>query len=82
MTQGLVKVTFLNENGEESYEEVFSERNSCPHCGITLPDLEPRLFSFNNPYGLVQNVMALGSRQNLTQTLLFLITQRASTKVP
>lgn len=59
MTQGLVKVTYLAEDGSE-HEEIYSERNSCPHCGITLPDLEPRLFSFNNPFGACPDCNGLG----------------------
>jgi excinuclease ABC subunit A len=70
MTQGLVKVTFLGENGEESYEEVFSEHNSCPHCGITLPDIEPRLFSFNNPYGACPECNGLGIKTEFDPDLI------------
>ncbi|MXI85800.1 excinuclease ABC subunit UvrA [Sphaerochaeta halotolerans] len=70
MTEGLVKVTFLAENGEEMYEEIFSERNSCPHCGITLPDLEPRLFSFNNPYGACPECNGLGIKTEFDPDLI------------
>ncbi len=62
MTNGLVKVTFLTtEEGKKvEKDEVYSQRNSCPHCGITLADLEPRLFSFNNPYGACPTCKGLG----------------------
>ncbi|NLK05780.1 MAG: excinuclease ABC subunit UvrA, partial [Spirochaetales bacterium] len=69
MTQGLVKVTFLSDEGEE-HEEIFSERNSCPHCGITLPDLEPRLFSFNNPYGACPECNGLGVKTEFDPDLV------------
>ncbi len=62
MTNGLVKITYIvNKNGvKEEKDEVFSQRNSCPHCGITFADLEPRLFSFNNPYGACPTCKGLG----------------------
>ena len=37
--------------GEEKKEVVFSEQFACPYCEFSLPELEPRLFSFNAPYG-------------------------------
>jgi len=39
----------IDEGGER--EEFFSRRSACPDCGISLPELQPRLFSFNNPQG-------------------------------
>ncbi|MGE4583191.1 MAG: excinuclease ABC subunit UvrA [Sphaerochaeta sp.] len=69
MTQGLVKVTFLSEQDQE-HEEMYSERNSCPHCGITLPDLEPRLFSFNNPYGACPECNGLGVKTEFDPDLI------------
>ena len=38
-------------------EMLFSEHYSCPYCGFTVGELEPRLFSFNAPLGLVRIVM-------------------------
>ncbi len=70
MTQGLVKVTFLSKDGDGEYEEIYSERNSCPHCGITLPDLEPRLFSFNNPYGACPECNGLGLKTEFDPDLI------------
>ncbi len=32
-------------------EQFFSQRNACPVCGISIPELQPRIFSFNSPYG-------------------------------
>jgi excinuclease ABC subunit A len=41
---------------------IFSELFSCPNCGISLPEIEPRLFSFNSPYGACRSCQGLGSK--------------------
>ena len=69
MTQGLVKITFLGD-GDSVHEEIYSERNSCPHCGITLPELEPRLFSFNNPFGACTECNGLGFKTEFDPDLI------------
>jgi excinuclease ABC subunit A len=69
MTDGLVKITFLADDGTE-YEEIFSEKNSCSHCGITLPELEPRLFSFNNPFGACPDCNGLGVKTEFDPSLI------------
>lgn len=43
-------------------EILFSEHYSCPHCGFTVGELEPRLFSFNAPYGACEECTGLGSK--------------------
>lgn len=40
---------------------LFSEHFACPNCGISLPELEPRLFSFNSPYGACSTCTGIGS---------------------
>lgn len=45
---------------KEETEEFFSRKNSCPDCGISLPELQPRLFSFNNPFGACPSCSGLG----------------------
>jgi len=44
-------------------EHLFSAKFACPHCGYALQELEPRLFSFNNPMGACQKCDGLGSIQ-------------------
>lgn len=46
--------------GEE--ELLFSERHACPHCGFSIGELEPRLFSFNSPFGACPDCDGLGSK--------------------
>lgn len=58
MSDGLVLVSEKNDAGE--VDHFFSEKASCPTCDISIPDLEPRLFSFNNPYGACPDCSGLG----------------------
>lgn len=44
-------------------ETIFSARFACPHCGYSIPELEPRLFSFNNPAGACPSCDGLGVKQ-------------------
>ena len=59
MTGGLVEVTYIAEDKSES-SEIYSEQNSCPHCGISIGEVQPRLFSFNNPFGACPECNGLG----------------------
>jgi excinuclease ABC subunit A len=55
--KGLVQVAVVN--GEE---HLYSARMACPDCGINIPSLEPRSFSFNSVYGACQECNGLGSK--------------------
>jgi excinuclease ABC subunit A len=55
LAEGLVKI--LTPEGEET---IYSERHACIHCGISLPELTPRLFSFNSPQGACPECDGLG----------------------
>jgi excinuclease ABC subunit A len=57
LTGGLVTIAVVN--GEE---HVYSEKLACPDCGISVPELEPRSFSFNSPYGACTECHGLGSK--------------------
>jgi excinuclease ABC subunit A len=43
-------------------EHFFSQKNACPDCGISIPELQPRLFSFNNPFGACPSCSGLGAK--------------------
>ena len=58
----LVQVVPGDDEGE-GQEMLFSARYACPHCGYNLTELEPRLFSFNNPAGACPDCDGLGARQ-------------------
>jgi excinuclease ABC subunit A len=49
---------------------LFSERYGCPTCGISLPELEPRQFSFNSPYGACTHCGGLGTRREVSEELI------------
>jgi excinuclease ABC subunit A len=55
---GLARLAFLDEPQRE--ELVFSSRHACPICGYSVPPLEPKLFSFNNPSGACPHCDGLG----------------------
>ncbi len=56
--------------GEDKKELVFSERFACPHCEFSLPELEPRTFSFNAPYGACPECKGLGIKLQIDKDLL------------
>ena len=49
---------------------VFSENLACPEHGVSLPEIEPRIFSFNSPHGACETCMGLGARQEIDPELL------------
>jgi len=61
LTGGIIKVAFMDTPAQD--ELVFSANFACPHCGYSLTELEPRLFSFNNPAGACPTCDGLGSIQ-------------------
>jgi excinuclease ABC subunit A len=61
LTAGSAKVAFMDEPDRE--ELLFSANFACPLCGYSMQELEPRLFSFNNPAGACQTCDGLGHQQ-------------------
>lgn len=61
LTAGTAKVAFMDEPNRE--ELLFSANFACSHCGYSMQELEPRLFSFNNPAGACQTCDGLGIEQ-------------------
>ena len=59
---GIVVVTRRDPDSENEVEVFFSQKNACPDCGISIPDLQPRLFSFNNPFGACPECTGLGEK--------------------
>jgi excinuclease ABC subunit A len=58
-------IVSINDN-----EQIFSEHLACPYCDFSIPKLEPRLFSFNSPFGACNECKGLGVLQKLDENLL------------
>jgi len=65
LADGLVTIDVLD--GEST---TFSENFACPEHGVGLPELEPRIFSFNSPHGACPRCTGLGSQQEIDPDLL------------
>ncbi len=55
---------------EKKDDLIFSEHFACEECGVSLPELEPRLFSFNNPYGACSECTGLGEKLEVDPELV------------
>ncbi len=58
----LRRVADSSEKGYHEEEVFFSQHNACPDCGISIPDFQPRLFSFNNPFGACPECTGIGEK--------------------
>jgi excinuclease ABC subunit A len=65
LSEGIAKVEIAS--GEEL---VFSEKFACVDCGISLPEISPRMFSFNNPYGACPQCDGLGTKMYFDPDLI------------
>ncbi len=65
LSHGKVVVDFVGEK-----EVVFSEAFACPYCDFSLPELEPRIFSFNAPYGACPDCKGLGVKLQMDPDLV------------
>ncbi len=54
------RVRVIRVDLEQPIEQFFSQKSSCPTCGISLPEIQPRLFSFNSPFGACPACSGLG----------------------
>jgi excinuclease ABC subunit A len=61
LSNGLARVAWMDDESQE--ELIFSANFACPQCGYSIPELEPRLFSFNNPVGACPTCDGLGVEQ-------------------
>jgi len=64
LADGTARVAYMDPEDDIAVEEIiFSDRFACNHCGYSLTELEPRLFSFNNPTGACPGCDGLGVKQ-------------------
>lgn len=67
--KGIVIIS-VKKNKDELEDLVFSEHFACEECSVSLPELEPRLFSFNNPYGACPECTGLGEKLEVDPELV------------
>ena len=67
LSEGKAVVQILGDNAKEL---VFSEQFACPKCEFSLPELEPRIFSFNAPYGACPDCKGLGIKLQIDEDLV------------
>ena len=65
ISEGIVKIDYL----EEGKELIFSKNFGCPDCGISFPEINPRMFSFNSPYGACTSCGGLGTKMEISPDL-------------
>ncbi|MDD5005980.1 MAG: excinuclease ABC subunit UvrA [Candidatus Omnitrophica bacterium] len=69
--KGIIIINYKEEGkGRKAKELVFNEQYSCPNCGINLEEIEPRIFSFNSPYGACPACGGLGTKMEFDEDLV------------
>lgn len=68
--QQLIGEDALGEREWEIHEELFSENYACPICNISIPEVTPRMFSFNNPLGACEECAGLGAFRHIDPELV------------
>jgi excinuclease ABC subunit A len=63
-------IVIIGQKNDPEKDLIFSEHFACEECGISLPELEPRLFSFNNPYGACSECTGLGEKLEVDPELV------------
>ncbi len=69
VAEGVLEVVRYRE-GADPESVMFSERFSCPQCGLSLAELEPRQFSFNSPFGVCPDCHGLGTQREVSPDLV------------
>ena len=67
LAEGLVEIV---KHGTKRETQLFSEKYGCPTCGLSMPELEPRHFSFNSPFGACPACSGLGTRRTASADLV------------
>jgi excinuclease ABC subunit A len=67
---GMVDIEEIGADGAEGDVTTYSERFACLNCGTSMPELEPRMFSFNSPHGACSRCTGLGSQMEIDPELI------------
>ncbi|MGH2849034.1 MAG: excinuclease ABC subunit UvrA, partial [Solirubrobacteraceae bacterium] len=70
LADGIVSVRLVEAGGELGETMTFSEKFACLKCGTSMPELEPRIFSFNAPQGMCQHCTGLGAQLEIDPELV------------
>ena len=74
ISNGLLFVEYENETIPKAYrkieKKIFSSKFACPESGFTIEEIEPRLFSFNSPYGACEECEGIGIKLNVDHNLV------------
>ena len=70
LAEGIIDIETVPRDGSEPVITTYSERFACLHCGISMPELEPRSFSFNSPHGACPRCTGLGSQMEIDPELV------------
>ncbi len=70
LAAGLVEVEFVGEGKSTPEPLLFSEQFACLNCGTSIPELEPRIFSFNSPHGACERCHGLGFQRVIDPELV------------
>ena len=74
LSNGLIFVEYENETLPKKYRKIekltFSTKFACPESGFTIEEIEPRLFSFNSPYGACEECEGIGIKLNVDPNLV------------
>ncbi|MCA6070299.1 MAG: excinuclease ABC subunit UvrA [Endomicrobium sp.] len=68
-SKGILSVAIV-ENSKSISETVYSEQYACADCGISIAEIEPRLFSFNSPFGACPECTGLGNKIEIDENLV------------
>lgn len=68
--ENLVLVNIIDKEKNEDRMVLYSSNYACPDCGFSFPELSPRMFSFNNPYGACPDCMGIGYLMKMDEDLI------------
>jgi len=70
LAEGMIDIETVPRDDSAPVVTAYSERFACLHCGISMPELEPRSFSFNSPHGACPRCTGLGSQMEIDPELV------------
>jgi excinuclease ABC subunit A len=72
LADGIAIIEYADEKDEKGQQKqiIFSSKFACPVSGFTIPEIEPRLFSFNNPFGACETCSGLGTEPTIDADLI------------